>query len=303
MSDFELVAGTTVLGLRPGDGGHIAYFRSRFETGDFDWMRPAPAENFSPISSACFPMVPFCNRIDQASFTYNGQTVHLPKNFPPEPHAIHGIAWDQPWEIEEKSDHSACLVFRHDGSVWPWAFETRQRFLLSSSSLTITLETVNLSDRPMPSGLGVHPHFLRFDSVEIQAPVAAVIETDAAQMPDKIMSRENEPGGTLAKLLTTGSEFPDGYDHGLEGWDGRAVITWPTQAKRLSMAAVEGYGRAVFYSPMGENFFCFEPVSHTWNAHNRVLAGAGDGGLVHLQPQNHHRVTLEITVEDLTKSD
>lgn len=299
MTDFELSSGNTVLGLRPAAGGHIAYLRSHFGQAAFDWMRPSAAADPSPILSACFPMTPFCNRIDQARFKYSGETVTLPKNFAPEPHAIHGIAWDKPWEIENQAERSACLLFRHDGSVWPWSFETRQRFMLEPKRLTISLETINCSDRAMPSGFGLHPHFPRYDAVQIKASVEAVIETDAAQMPQAITSKETLPGGTLAKMLTEGSEFPDGYDHGLEGWDGISRITWPNQKKRLTMTALNGYERAVFYSPQGQNFFCFEPVSHTWNAHNRLLPGSGDGGLVHLDPGARHSATLQIDLEDL----
>ena len=124
----------------------------------------------------------------------------------------------------------------------------------------------------------------------IKAAVTSVIETDAAMMP-----RVAVLDSPLKEALISGDSFPDGFDNGLEGWDGVAEIQWPDHGATLTLTASEGFRRAVFYSPEGRDFFCFEPVSHTWNGLNAVPAGCGDGGVVRLAPGENHRAKLTLT--------
>lgn len=296
--DLELRLDGLSLGLRPGAGGHIAWFRSlpsKNRDAAYDWMRPAPPDSVEPGDSACFPMTPFCNRIDHGRFTYDGRAVTLPRNFAPEEHAIHGLAWRAPWRVAERADHRAVLSFSHDGSVWPWAFETKIAYTLRQSPegaglCEIRLETTNRSDAAMPSGFGLHPYFPRRDGALIRAAVDGVIETDAVMMPRQVVAQSK-----LRDALASGDSFPDGFDNGLEGWDGVAEIRWAKDRARLTLRAPEGFRRAVYYSPLGQDFFCFEPVSHTWNGLNVVPDGCGDGGVVRLAPGESHRADLVLT--------
>ncbi len=297
VDDLEVRLGELSLGLRPGAGGHIAWLRS-LKSEDhavgFDWLRPSPPDSAAPGDSACFPMTPFCNRIDQGRFRYDGRAVSLPKNFPPEAHAIHGLAWRAPWRVAERDESGAVLSFSHDGSVWPWAFETRIAYRLvqtpAGPTCEIRLETINQSESPMPSGFGLHPYVPRRNGALIIAAVKSVIETDAAMMPRAVV-----PESPLKEALAFGDRFPDGFDNGLEGWNGVAEIRWPGDRARLTLSASEAFRRAVFYSPEGEDFFCFEPVSHTWNGLNAVPPGCGDGGVVRLAPGESQMATLTLT--------
>ena len=55
-------------------------------------------------------------------------------------------------------------------------------------------------------------------------------------------------------------------DNCFEGWDGTAVLTWPD--RRLTIEADSTFRHAVVYTPLGESFFCVEPVSHMNDAIN-----------------------------------
>src|SRR5262245_57109797 len=101
MSDqnlIELRRGALELDLSPRFSGAIA----RFRQGGRDVLRPA-GETFArggdPRLAGCFPLVPFSNRIADAKFRFRGQIYELPRNFPPEPHAIHGQGWQHAWEV------------------------------------------------------------------------------------------------------------------------------------------------------------------------------------------------------------
>ena len=69
-------------------------------------------------------------------------------------------------------------------------------------------------------------------------------------------------------------------DHCFDGWDGRAVITWPRRGLRLDLSATQAFRHLVIYVParvpIGQPFFCVEPVSHANGAvgTTRLAAGA-----------------------------
>ncbi|MGH6883636.1 MAG: hypothetical protein ACREFM_22125, partial [Hypericibacter sp.] len=72
-----------------------------------------------------------------------------------------------------------------------------------------------------------------------------------------------------------------------EGWDGKAVITWAETGLRLDIEADPVFGRyLVFVSDpafdpgYAYDFFCFEPMSHSADAHHH----ADGGGLKRLSP-------------------
>ena len=82
-------------GIAPWIGGSIAHYHWIDGARRHDWLRPAaPADLLAGTAGrlACFPLVPFSNRIRDGRFAFGGHTVALPLNQPPQPHALHG-AW------------------------------------------------------------------------------------------------------------------------------------------------------------------------------------------------------------------
>ena len=93
-----------------------------------------------------YPLVPFSNRIAQARLQWNGTSHPLLANFPPEPHAIHGIGWQRPWTVMEAQPHFALLAFEHrPDPSWPFAFDCSQAFRLSAHGLETSLSVTNQS--------------------------------------------------------------------------------------------------------------------------------------------------------------
>jgi aldose 1-epimerase len=59
--------------VAPAEGGCLTAFRWHTGDGVIDWLRPAPAgSGFAPNDSACFPLVPYSNRIRGGRFTFQG---------------------------------------------------------------------------------------------------------------------------------------------------------------------------------------------------------------------------------------
>src|SRR3546814_4972685 len=100
-----------------------------------------------------------------------------------DPSPLHGQGGIVPWQVEEASSTDAILVYRHEAGEWPWHYEARQEFALGEQGLHATLCCRNVSDRPMPCGLGFHPHFPCSTGTLLQTAVSHVWTIDENVLP------------------------------------------------------------------------------------------------------------------------
>ncbi len=249
------------LTLAPETGGSVAAFR----VGGRDIMRPAPDGADDALDMACFPLVPFSNRIAHGQFSWRGQAISLPPTMGDHPHAIHGQGWRAGWDVLHAGQVMAKLGFAHAPGAWPWAYEARQSFLLDEAGFTHTLVVVNTAEAAMPAGLGVHPYFPRTPECRIEARLAGRWETTAQGLP------------TEHRALAAGERFDSGrrvmdltLDHVFTGWTREARIVWPEWGLALAVEASPLLDHLVLYVPPRESFFCIEPVSHMTDAFNRM---------------------------------
>ena len=284
--------------LCPEIGGSIAGFRSQIDGRVVDWLRPADPAALArgdATGFACFPLVPYSNRIRDGRFTFEGREIRLPRNFGDHPHSIHGHGWQAPWQVAEAAADAAVMEYRHRADDWPFDYTARQHVRLDDEGLTVTLELVNRGDGAMPAGLGLHPYFPRTPETQVLAEVSELWRVDAEVMP-------------LARVRPEGAGDPSrgvfadrvALDNVYTGWDGRATIEWPERRAKLDMTAFEPASRAplgflVLFTPAGEDFFCVEPVSHCTDAFNMAAAGAADTGLRVLAPGESFEVRVKFT--------
>lgn len=242
------------LWLNPGSGGSIAALRWR----GIDIMRPA-APDASVLGMACFPLVPFSNRIARGRFVADGRVVRLAPNLPgtDQPHAIHGFGWQTPWQVAEQSAADAVLIHHYVAGEWPWTYRAMQRFELSADGLLLRLSIQNQGRSPMPAGLGVHPYFPRAGA-SIDLPVTGRWDSTSDCLPTRWQSIAKQPDWLGAAPL----------DHVFTGRSGPIIIAWPECHLTIIPAAELSF--TVVYAPAGADFFCIEPVSHMTDAVNRA---------------------------------
>ena len=119
------------------------------------------------------------------------------RNFAPEPHAIHGVAWMRPWEVLEADDDFALLSFEHRADAsWPFAFDCSQAFRLTPDALEVTLSATNQSDQPAPFGLGWHPFFVKRPGSRVRFEAGGPLGDGAGQAADPA-ARQPRPGRGL----------------------------------------------------------------------------------------------------------
>ncbi len=284
MTGLRLRSGALAVELAPEIGGSIA----RFWCDEQDLMRPAAEGSTDPGEMACFPLVPFSNRIRRGTFACDGRTVRLSPNLPGDKSPLHGQGWRSAWSVETADETSATISFVHEPGEWPWRYEAKQRFTLTDRQLVIELSCRNLSPERMPCALALHPYFLCDAQTRLITNVADVWTIDEDVLP-------------VALVPATGKFDPSngpvcgrGLDHGYEGWSGEALIDWGSGARLRMRAAAP---RFQLYAPVSGGLFVAEPVENANAALNRPQGEWKDAGLQLLAQSEERSLTVTFEVE------
>jgi aldose 1-epimerase len=264
-SDIEaltLTHGADSCELLPELGGSIAGWTVRGQA----MLRAASAASIGardPFGMASFPLVPYSNRIGNGTFEWNGKLITVARNFPPEPHAIHGVGFERPWRCTARTSDSALLTLIHQPDAgWPWAFEARQRITIAERELTLDLTAINLEPRPVPLAFGHHPYF-----PQTGASLAFRARGVWLAGDDGLPTERVKPFGKFDFSRPAGLEH-GGVDHCFTGWTGPAHIDWAEKPWALEISGSPALPCAVVCIRKGEDGFCFEPVPHINNSLN-----------------------------------
>jgi aldose 1-epimerase len=289
---ITIAAGRADVAVAPAIGGSIARFRWNVAGKAHDWLRPASDADFAASDAgrlACFPLVPFSNRIRNGRFTFDRRTIRLPRNAPPDPHSRHGHGYQAAWSVVERSADRLSIAHEHAADAWPFAYRAEQQFVVADDALTITLSVENASRQPMPAGLGLHPYFRATPACRLIARVAAMWATDDEVMPTALTAADPRLGSHDGMPIA-GSAL----DNVFVGWQREATIVWPETRSRLVLEASTPLSFLVVYSPAAKDFFCAEPVSHCTDAFNLAAQGRTDTGMLTLQPGERVAATLRL---------
>jgi aldose 1-epimerase len=277
MADFLILQHRSArLTLAPQLGGAIRAFEWRGR----HVLRPAPVTaGDDPFEMACFPMVPYVNRIAHGRFEFGGRAVRLEPNWSADPHPIHGQAWRRPWSVATSTASSATLTFDGGADEWPWRYRSEQRFVLDDEGLSIELVLENLGVTPMPAMLGLHPYFPDPAHARLHAKLPRVWRTNTAALP--LVQVETPAAWAFEPGRPVGAAS---LDHCFAGWDGVASIEWPDL--RLTLRAARCPFLHVYAPPAGDSF-CVEPQTAPPGALER---GAGEAAV--LAPRE--RLAIEV---------
>lgn len=251
VSSLELHAGALRLALRPDLGGSIA----GLWLGDLPVLRSTePAQLDSARLGGCYPLVPYSNRLGYRRFRWHGHDYTTAPNFDEgNPHSVHGVAWQRPWQVQQADGQRATLAYRHEADAhWPFAFEVTQRLELAEDHLAAQLAITSRAPLPQPAGLGWHPYFARRTRSRLHVELAERWDNDASGLP---VRRVSQPGidADVAHLA---------FDNCFEGWRGAARL----RDEKLSLRLTSSLPYLVVFTPETRPYFCVEPVSHVSNA-------------------------------------
>ncbi|HEY8706753.1 MAG TPA: aldose 1-epimerase [Burkholderiaceae bacterium] len=275
---FELHAGALRLALRPDLGGCIAGLWHR----DLAVLRSAaPATLSASRAAACYPLVPYSNRLGYRKFRWKGHDHTTQPNFGDNPHSVHGVGWQRPWEIASSSALEVVLRLRHGGDAdWPFAFEASQYFTLTPQSMSVQMVFTNTAEVAQPVGLGWHPYFPKRARSRLHIELSDRWDADATQLPIRKVA---QPG------IDSDVSHLD-FDNCFEGWKGPARI----RDEKFSLQLTSSLPYLVVYTPQDRDYFCVEPVSHVSNAIH--MADPAAHGLRTVAPGESFEASMKLEV-------
>jgi aldose 1-epimerase len=270
--------------IKPELGGCVA----GLWLGDEPVLRSTHAAQLHSVREAgSYPLVPFSNRVGHAQLQWSGTSHPLIKNFPPEPHAIHGIGWERPWQVLEANDQFALLSLEHKAdAAWPFDFDASQAFKLDAGALEMSLSITNQSMVSAPVGLGWHPYFVKRPGSHVAFQSQGRWEMDS----DKLPTHREPHAGLNADCAALD------VDHCFDGWSGSLDLADAVLRTRVT----SNLSRLVVFTTPGRNSIAIEPVSHINNAVNlmaRTGASADELGVCILQPGQTFSCEMRIEVE------
>ncbi|URD60817.1 aldose 1-epimerase [Sphingomonas sp. KRR8] len=287
---ITLAAGPLLLELSPSIGGSIRNFFWIEGGQQTPLLRESHSDDATVLDHACFPLVPYVNRIRGGEFRFRGEPVSLAPNMAGDPSPLHGQGWLGSWSVEQADATMAELHYRHEAGEWPWDYEARQTFVLDEKGLSVRLECGNMSDRPMPCGLGQHPYFPCDATTRLDTRVETVWEIDEHVLPTRQVPATGRYD--LSNRAVCGQDL----DHGFGGWGGEARIWEEGGPRRLTLSSPQAKFFQL-YSPPAGGIFVAEPVTHANAALNEPEERWGELGMRVLEPGESMALDTRLDVD------
>jgi aldose 1-epimerase len=295
---IELSAGPARAVVAPATGGALA----ALEFDGVPVLRPTSAEAVSAGSVrdfACYPLVPYSNRIAQATLQWDGVTHSLARNFGDHPHAIHGNGWQRAWRLVDHGPRHVELELDHApigtrAGEWPFAYRALQRYALGADALAVTLTLTNIDARSAPAGLGWHPYFPRDAQTTLQFSARGAWLTDDTRLPTAQLALA--PAWDFAAPRVIGDTD---LDNVFTEWHPPAGLRQPQAGLTVTVDADPACAFLVVYIPPGRDFLAVEPVTHMTDAFNRASFGETSTGTRRLEPGETFSCTMRLGFEPI----
>ena len=213
---------------------------------------------------ACFPLLPYANRLALGRFRWHDQSYRVTANFGDHPHTIHGVGWQSAWSVAETSCSSATLTLKHQPDEhWPFAFDASVTYALQTTGLTVDIQITNREAVAAPAGLGLHPYFPKANRPSLRFNATGVWSNGPDALP---LCHQQVPAGWAHADPRPVAE--SALDNCFSGWDRNATIIAGPASLRLE--ASEIFTRVQVFTPPWADFFCVEPVTHVPDALNNA---------------------------------
>lgn len=159
---IRIACGELAVDIAPSAGGRIAQITRQ----GVAWLVEHSQENEAMIAWGSYPMVPWAGRIRHGQFRFQGSDYQLPCNLGE--HAIHGVGFGAPWQVDDCSPtHAVLSLALPEDAHWPFGGTARQRIEVSENTLRLVL-TVTAGTHAMPATIGWHPWFQKPDRLDFE---------------------------------------------------------------------------------------------------------------------------------------
>jgi len=134
----------------------LGAYLSELRLGTFEILKKS--NDGVQTHGGCAVLIPFANRIRNATYVWEGKEYHMEKN--DGDNAIHGLCRNIDWNVEGVSESSTTLSCILASGGYAARLLVKSNFILSGMRLTITFTLENIDSTSAPLVIGLHPYFL-----------------------------------------------------------------------------------------------------------------------------------------------
>ncbi|RAG84029.1 aldose 1-epimerase [Streptacidiphilus pinicola] len=238
-------------------------------------------------------MAPFCNRVADGRYHFDGREHDLLPGVTGDRTVYHGFARTLPFVLESATTtgDGARLVLRSDEirpgrfAGYPFALDLTVTYTLTQDEISLEVEATNTGDATAPYAAGWHPYFqLRngtdgIDDLELRIPARTLIRTDDALIPTDgpgcRLDLDDLPQLDFRRPSPVGQRVIDACYADLHfGPDGRAETTLrdPKTGRELRIWQESGFLHLFTGDTLPRDMrksIAIEPVEAMTNAFNR----------------------------------
>ncbi len=121
---------------------------------------PFPYEN----SYAGALMFPFCGRITNGLYSFDGKNYQLDINDKANNASLHGLIYNKIFQLKSKTESSVNLTHTSDRQEsFPFKYEIELLYELHENSFSLRAKVTNKDEKSFPFALGWHPYFYSKD--------------------------------------------------------------------------------------------------------------------------------------------
>jgi aldose 1-epimerase len=133
-------------------------------------------------------LAPWPNRLRDGQYTFDGESYQLSLSEPERHNAIHGLVnWVRWHAVEQREDAVTLQLDMVPQLGYPWQLQLRVTWSVSADGLKAEHSVTNLSDRPAPFGLCVHPYVhipgVAVDDLTVTVPAHSRLLSDSRLLP------------------------------------------------------------------------------------------------------------------------
>ena len=296
LSSIVLRTGPLSVGIAPEAGAAFTRFDLLSGASKVDILRPARAPRLGEppsLAGSSFPMIPYAGRLRAGRFEFDGRTIQYPLNALPETNSSHGDGFTRPWALTTLERHRAVLDILPVPSA-PIQYHCSQAIELGEDRLEVRLTIRNLESRRIPIGVGLHPYFANRRGAILRARLPTLWNWDSALMPT--YSEGNARLGEFEQGMA-GAQLPVAAQYC--GWNGAAQIEWPEERIQVQLLTRPALEHVVIWAPVGEEFFCFEPINHATDSFNLCKLRPLDMQPLVLDPGESYEQAFTFIVSEL----